>query len=1046
MLDAVVHAFRGCELDEELYQLRRNGAAVKLENKAFDVLLYLVRNRERVATKSELLDAVWGGAAVSESVLPGCIAAIRRAVGDDRSRGEVIQTVHGRGYRFVADVTERPSESAAARRREPADTPAAGETPFVGRDAARQRLSLALDSAFAGKGRLVLLVGEPGIGKTRTAEEFASEARTRGALAFFGRCHEGSGAPAFWPWAKMLREYARTADRTTLASDLGPGAAELCELVPELRELVGDVAAPRILDDDEQARFRLFESVCGFLVRASARQPLVLALDDLHWADDASLRLTRFLASELDPSRLVIVGLYREAEVRRGHPLASLLGELAGEPACERVPLRGLELEEVAQLVAGLGGEPAPAPLVATLHEMTDGNPFFIQEIVRLLIERGRLDAEQATPLALPQSVRDAIGRRLDGLSTSCNRMLHIAAVLGRDFSVALLGRVAELEPDDVLESIGEAVSAQLLVEERDSAGQYAFHHALVRQTLYDELETPERTRLHRRAGEALEASCGAHPEPVLAELAYHFFQAAVAGASDKAVDYCVRAARRALAVYAYDEAAQLLDRAVRAFELRTPREDRRHCELLLEYAGALAISGEALRAIEIFHSAGEIARRVGDAALLARSAIGSYELDENHPSHGSAHLEEALDAVGERHPALRSRLLSRLIRVPPWSHSMETRDELNREARRLAEQSGDADALRDAVLARHWACQGPDRIDDRLAVARELFELAERRADPSLAARGHDVLMGAHLLRGDVEAADRDFEAYSRIASELRQPALIFQAQTWEASRAITRGELDEAQRLIRGAFERGRRIANLAHFVYEGQMFFVRQLRGDEDIIEASGVFFGEMSEPLYSWQPAIRGALALAHADRGEVELARRELDALAHADFQDLGRDEHWLAAVGLFGLVSCAVSDTRRAALLYDLLTPYADLFMIHDLLRANLGSVRKVLGDLATLLGDHDIAADHFERAIASELAAKAPLAELASRASYAKLLLIRGSRGDRRRGTAMLEETRASWSRHGIRERERQRQELDALARRAAGRAGGAKHTKEAR
>jgi tetratricopeptide (TPR) repeat protein len=742
--------------------------------------------------------------------------------------------------------------------------------------------------------------------------------------------------------------------------------------------------------------------------------------------DETSLRLLQFLAGELAGARLLVVGTYRDVEVRRGHPLAAVLGALAREPACERIPLRGLDASEAARFVEDLLGEPPPEQLVAAVYEMTEGNPFFIQEIVRLLASDGGLDPARdarSQPLALPQSVRDAIGRRLDSLPDACDRLLRMASVLGREFSGSLLARVAELPDDQLLERIGEALAARVLVESEEGVGLYAFSHALIRQTLYDELDTPERVGLHRRAGEALEAACGAHLDPYLAELAHHFFQAAPGGDPEKAVDYGTRAAQRAQRLLAYEEAAWQYQRALRALELCVPRDEVRRCELQLALGWSHSTSGGRDRAQEVFQAAAEIARHLGRPDLLAHAALGRRSLaDMGAPGDEAALslIEEALEALGDTNTSLRARLLSRLVGTPPYADSMQRRDELSREALALARREAGPESLRDALIARRWACLGPDRIDERHALAREMFELAERLGDRSLAAFGHDVLLGAHLLRGETEAADRALAGFTRTAEELRQPIFVSQARVWQGSRALDRGEFEEAERLFREGFERGHGTAPYAHFILEGQMHILRAARGDPDHVERSSVFFGEMIEMPYPWEPAIRSSLAEALALRGETELARREFEQLAKRDFRELPRDEHWLSTMDSLSDAAAAVGDERRGALLYQLLEPYAELFLTHDILRTNDGSVAKVLGILATLLGRYREGAAHFERAIAKESAAGGRLAVLNTKASYARLLLLRGEPGDRERARELIAEAKTGWKALGARARRR--------------------------
>lgn len=1004
----MIYAFRGFELDEELYQLRRHGRPLKLEPKVFDVLRHLLLHRDRVVSKQELLDAVWPDTRVSESVLPTCVGAARRALGDERARASVIQTVHARGYRFVAPVKELAHRAPRAPAPPPGSRDPAGLLPFVGRAAVLEQLRAGLRSALAGRGRLFLLVGEPGIGKTRTVEEFAGEAEAAGTRVLFGRCSETAGAPAFWPWIQILRTCTARSEPRVLRQDLGSGAADVAELVPELRERLRDLPASPA-GDDEQARFRLFDGVAGFLRRVSARRPIVLLLDDLHCADEASLRLVQFLAAELRHAHLVVVSTYRDVAVHRSHPLARLLGALARETVCERIMLRGLEADDVERVLEETVRPPAGRRAAAAVHEMTAGNPFFISEVVRLLSSGNQLEELVSTgSLAMPQSARDAIGRHLDNLSEECNRVLRTVSVLGRELGVATAERLTGLPRQRLLERLDEACAAGVLEESSGGSGSYAFRHVLIQQTLYDELNMAERLRLHRAAGAALEEGYGALAEHHSDELAHHFFQAAPGGDPDKAVHYCTRAAARAHQLRAYEEAARHIEHALQALELRVPRDEARRCELLLELGGAHLASGARDRARGSYGAGAEIARRLGRADLFAHAAIGCRPVVElGMPAEPAvlALLEEALEGLGDADDCLRGRIQSRLAGTPPYSRSMETRNQLSREAYEAARREGDPAALRDALWARRWACMGPDRIDERFTLAQELLTLSEALGDPAMAALGYDIRMSAHLLRGESAAADRALGTYTRIVQDLRQPAYVSQALVWQGSRAFDRGRLDEAERLFREAFDRGRGTVPYAHYIFAGQMYLLRAQRGDLDAGEQGRLFFGEMMEMSFSWEPAVRSALALVHALRGDREVARCEFETLAERGFRSFPRDEHWLLTIGMLGGVASALSDRKRASELYALLEPYAELMMVHDLLRTNGGSVSMVLGNLATLLGRHDEGVGRFEHAMERESAMGARPRLLVTKGSLARLLQIRDAPGDRDRARALIDE-----------------------------------------
>jgi predicted ATPase len=341
------YAFQNCILDLSTFTVHRRGRLIKIEPKVFDVLVYLIEHRERVVSKIELLDTLWPGEAVSDSVLPRCIAAARRVIGDTRSK---------------------------------------------------QR----------GNGNIALVVGEPGIGKTSLANELMRLAREQKAQVILGRCYEGEGAPAYWPWIQVLRIAVESTPRESLARELGSGASDLAEILPELRTLQGDVPAA-VGPLGEQAQFRLFDAAARFLISRSARAPMLIVIDDLHWADAASLGLLRFMARETANHPILLLGTYRDVEVRRGHPLADTLGALAREANCERILLTGLETPEIEDFVAAQDGGALRTELAQTLRDMTDGNPFFLREVVKLLADREDLtsvDPKDLHALALPQGVR----------------------------------------------------------------------------------------------------------------------------------------------------------------------------------------------------------------------------------------------------------------------------------------------------------------------------------------------------------------------------------------------------------------------------------------------------------------------------------------------------------------------------------------------------------------------------------------------------------------------------------------------------------------
>ena len=427
---------------------------------------------------------------------------------------------------------------------------------LVGRGRELQAFDAAIDAALAGRASVVLVAGEPGIGKTRLAGEAAARAAERGAAVAWGRCFEGEGAPAFWPWTQVVRTLAGGVDADALRSWVGSAAGDLAHVVPELREVFPDAQIPAALDPD-QARLRLFDAVTRLLA-AAARRPLVVVLDDLHWADPPSLQLLPFAAAQLGDSPLLLVATYRDTEVGTGHPLAAALAALARLDSTTRLGLRGLAPVEVRRFVAEATGRPPTHETVAALWDRTEGNPFFLGQLVRL-IDSADGDAAPDLVGAVPGGVQDVIRHRLSLLPPDATRLLGMAAVIGRDFEVAALGVVSALDEELILEHVEAASHARLVEESRDVVGRYRFVHALVRETLYDELSGLRRARLHRRVGEALEELGGVAP----AELAHHFWRGVPAGGADKALEYAVRAADDATARLAYEQAEDQLRRAL---------------------------------------------------------------------------------------------------------------------------------------------------------------------------------------------------------------------------------------------------------------------------------------------------------------------------------------------------------------------------------------------------------------------------------------------------------------------------------------------------
>jgi class 3 adenylate cyclase len=496
-------------------------------------------------------------------------------------------------------------------------TRSSGAGVFVGREREMAELLAGFEDARSGRGRLFLLSGEPGIGKTRVALELASIANAQGARVAWGRCWEGGGAPAYWPWVQVMRACLGRLDREQFAALAGQGAHDIAQIVPEFRQWYPALEVPETQPlAAEQARFRLFESV-GTLLRTYAQtEPLVVILDDLHDADQQSLLLLRFVARELPGARMLIVGTYRQAEVRRSPALGRIVGAIIREG--HQIPLMGLGESEVARLVRDGAGTAPSKKFVAALYQATAGNPLFLDGIVRLMVAKGKYGSQslRAESLEIPDGVREAIRRNLDSLSAETRSVLVTAAVLGSEIELSALARVSALSPEQLHDFVGETVGSGILVAEPDAPQCYRFSHALVRGALYDDLSPSARASLHATIAQALELEYRTELDAHLAELAHHFAKAAGLLGSEKAIDYSIRAGESANAVFAYEDAVEHFKAALEIMERNTEARERRAA--LLVKLGDIAVITDRALAIACFERALQLYEGLGRAESVA--------------------------------------------------------------------------------------------------------------------------------------------------------------------------------------------------------------------------------------------------------------------------------------------------------------------------------------------------------------------------------------------------------------------------------------------
>jgi tetratricopeptide (TPR) repeat protein len=834
-----------------------------------------------------------------------------------------------------------------------------------------------------------------------------------------GRCWEAGGAPAFWPWVEAIRTYVRDRDPELLRGELGRGASDVAQIAPELNELYGELPAPPS-SDPEGARFRLFEATASFLRAASVNRPLVLVLDDLHAADTPSLLLLRFVAGALADAHLLVVAAYRDVDPSLRDPLAEALAELRRQPVTRSLPLGGLAEADVETFVSLATGLEPSTRLVDALHQATDGNPLFVEEVVRLLTSEEALDSltdSDAWRQMVPEGVRAVIRRRLRHLSDNCRLVLVLASVLGREFDLAALERVSEVSRDHLLEVLDEAARERIVTDVPGQPGRMRFAHVLIRDTLYDELTPGRRVHLHGRIGDALEELYGASLEPHLAELAYHFYESARPTVADKALAYARRAAERSLRLLAYEEAARLLVVALRVLDGVEPPDGSVRCELLLALGDAYARAGDMPRSKQTYRDAARLAESLQLPDQLARAALGyggRFIWDVSRDDQSLLHLlERALVALGDEDSSLRVRLLARLAGGPLRDSSADPRrrQALGAEALKIARRIGEPSTLAYGLHGYLSSHLSPDSTLEQLELAKEMIHVALSAGDAERAVEGYQVHLEASIELADVSSARVDLDAMTALAEELGQPAQKWLAGVYRTALALLEGRFDEAEQLINETRSIGERALSWSTTVAYGlQLYLLRREQGRVEEVEEL-VRRAATENPTYLIWRCVLADMLLALGSTAE---ARTELDALASDSFGAIPFDEEWAVSLCFLAGAAARTGDRARAETLYGLLLRHADKVAL-SYPEISLGPISRFLGLLASTTRRYDNAGRHFEAALATteRIGARPWLAH--TQDDYAHMLLARGEPGDAENAAGLLDRARAAYRELGI-------------------------------
>ncbi|UCF45912.1 MAG: DUF2791 family P-loop domain-containing protein [Myxococcales bacterium] len=872
------------------------------------------------------------------------------------------------------------------------------ESSIVGRDREVNRLTEALEAVADGRGSVWFLTGEPGIGKSRLAEEVGRLARERGMRTFWGRCWEAGGAPAYWPWVQVLRAVLRTAE----PGQVDPYLGALAQILPELPKTQ---TTPDTSDlGPDQARFQLMDAISNVLADAVQRLPLVIVLEDLHVADVSTVLLLEFIAATVRHHPLLIVGTFREIGLSAA-PAGPQLIRAAQQG--QRLSLERLTENDVA-LFLETTGETADSTLVSTLHQTTDGHPLFLAEVSRLWRAKG--SSEVALHLPIPRSVRTAIQERLATVAPSCMRALRRGAIVGREFDIGLLEACYEDGAADYVGGCQEATDAAILVE--IAPQRYRFVHFLIRQLVYEAIPEADRASAHARLAQILEE----HPhdgEPRWSEVAHHLV---AAGRHREASAAYRKAGGQALRQLAFEEAVHAYQDAMRAGEAAGDIEARSQVELLLELGHAQIRAGEVAQGKKTCAEAAELARALGDAELLARAALehGTALIYTKVDLELVALLEEALDGLDPGDSVLRARAMARLAAALQPAADPEEPMQIAREAINMARRVGDRDALLDTLRNGGSAMVDLGDLEERIALDREHAALAEELGNPVEALRGNLRSIMDYLELGRLDDAFRAMRACERITEELDHPAYRWRPIAMRVLRATWEGDFDQAERLVEEVRLLGERGGDPnAGAVHAMQKTRLLQLRGDFD---AQLPWLAEIDR---HWDDSEIGRtnanliVGAEHVIAGRLALGVRGYDRESAEKLLRLG--DHTLQLS--FVRVCIAAEDRELAEQLYRRLLVAQDHLVTGGILYLTLdGPASWGLASLARFLGRMHEAREHYEHAMAmSRRTGGRPVHALIAN-EYATLLSESDVPADRARALALAREAGATADELGMR------------------------------
>jgi hypothetical protein len=838
---------------------------------------------------------------------------------------------------------------------------APGKPSFVGREIEKRELIEFLDLAKAGTGGLILIAGEPGIGKSRLTEEAISAASSRGFEVVRGACWEAGGAPPYWPWIQISRHCGeRKSGKLEKFSIQNTALEPWTEATRDVLDASTGAVEPL---HDRGDQFLFFDSFAEAIREFAGTAGLLIVLEDLHAADPDSVLLAQFIARRIGQSPILLIGTYREREVHADGSLEALILELSR--AGRIIRLRGFERDDIKALARQYDKSWIDDQTIEELHRTTEGNPFFLIEILAFLRRADRslrLKYGSGVP-QLPDSVRVAIESRLSHLPSAAVQILQASSVVGREFDVGLLSTICEKDRDAILSELHFAERWGIVSRFGGPSDRYLFSHFLLTQVLYEQLPLGQRESLHHLIAETVESQ-GGLPAPD-SVLAHHYFRS-LPRSPEKAFHYSLQSGDLAMRSFAYTEAARLYEMALTAQNATAHTDKSVACSLLLKLGKTQCLSHEFDTFKQTFLKAAALAREIGNPVFLADAALGfgmagKKDFDAQEFTTTSL-LREALDAGASLTSAKRSLLLSRLAEELRWSTDQDSLLRIVEDAVEMARRSDDSNSLMQALYIKFQCLRGwPERSDDRLALAAEMVENAER-------SNLHEWLFRARYHRASIllESGKRQF--YSEISAIRQIPEAIRLfteglsfGEVCDALRvtiALMDGRFDESEKLLNQGLIRGRDRPDFAAAYFAGffglQIILLRREQGKTADLEQS--LRQAASEPSNF---VARAALAHFYAESGNLSEAASNFDILATNNFEGLARDFSWSISVAYLVETCAAIHDVARARILFDLIKPCAGRHAVLGVV-VYLGSFDYYLGLLAATFKDAVASKEYF--------------------------------------------------------------------------------------